>query len=276
MSTQASDWQVPAATLRWLDAVPADRGVAMLVRHSVRDPFAARRPGYANALNAEGVALARSLGERLHGRLRSLQHQPAAAVAYTAEVFVAGDTPPILTDRMLGDPRRLGARPRAGGRELEAPRQRGSPIAPGDHRRGPARHRARRVGAGSATEPRRRRARHARLVTHDILPIAAAHLPRPAAARPWALAGTSRPPSSGRTRTACTRLSRRPPRQSRRKARFDAAAPCSGTSAHARAPTRQTQNVAAPPLVAADIHARMPPAPRGDPPDQGDQAGRPV
>ena len=55
MSTQASDWQVPAATLRWLDAVPAERGVAMLVRHSVRDPLPPGDLGYANALNAEGV-----------------------------------------------------------------------------------------------------------------------------------------------------------------------------------------------------------------------------
>ena len=106
MSTQASDWQVPAATLRWLDAVPADRGVAMLVRHSVRDPLPPGDLGYANTLNAEGVALARSLGERLHGRVRSLHTSPLQRCVHTAEVFarVAGDTPPILTDRMLGDP----------------------------------------------------------------------------------------------------------------------------------------------------------------------------
>ena len=106
MSTQASDWQVPAATLRWLDAVPADRGVAMLVRHSVRDPLPPGDLGYANTLNAEGVALARSLGERLHGRLRSQHTSPQQRCGHTAEVFarVAGDTPPILTDRMLGDP----------------------------------------------------------------------------------------------------------------------------------------------------------------------------
>ena len=106
MSTQASDWQVPAATLRWLDAVPAERGVAMLVRHSVRDPLPPGDLGYANTLNAEGVALARSLGERLHGRLRSLHTSPLQRCMHTAEVFarVAGDTPPIVTDRMLGDP----------------------------------------------------------------------------------------------------------------------------------------------------------------------------
>lgn len=106
MSTQASDWQVPAATLRWLDAVPAERGVAMLVRHSVRDPLPPGDLGYANTLNAEGVALARSLGERLHGRLRSLHTSPLQRCVHTAEVFarVAGDTPPIVTDRMLGDP----------------------------------------------------------------------------------------------------------------------------------------------------------------------------
>jgi len=106
MSTTASAWQVPAATLRWLDTVPADRGVAMLVRHSVRDPLPPGDLGYANALNAEGVALARSLGERLHGRLRSLHTSPLQRCVHTAEVFAcgAGDTPPILTDRMLGDP----------------------------------------------------------------------------------------------------------------------------------------------------------------------------
>ncbi|KIN91654.1 histidine phosphatase family protein [Thauera sp. SWB20] len=106
MSAQASDWRVPAATLRWLDAVPADRGVAMLVRHSVRDPLPPGDLGYANALNAEGVELARSLGERLHGRLRSLHTSPLQRCVHTAEVFarVAGDTPPIVTDRMLGDP----------------------------------------------------------------------------------------------------------------------------------------------------------------------------
>ena len=106
MSTQASDWQAPTATQRWLDAVPAERGVAMLVRHSVRDPLPPGDLGYANALNAEGVALARSLGGGLHGRVRSLHPSPLQRCVHTAEVFarVAGDTPPIVTDRMLGDP----------------------------------------------------------------------------------------------------------------------------------------------------------------------------
>ena len=43
---------------------------------------------------------------RLHGRLRSLHTSPLQRCVHTAEVFarVAGDTPPIVTDRMLGDP----------------------------------------------------------------------------------------------------------------------------------------------------------------------------
>jgi broad specificity phosphatase PhoE len=105
MSTEV-EWRIPPAMQRWLDEVPAGRPVALLLRHSVRDPLAAADIGYTQELNEVGVRCARALGAVLRGRLRTLHASPILRCVQTAEVLAeaAGVSLPVVRDRMLGDP----------------------------------------------------------------------------------------------------------------------------------------------------------------------------
>lgn len=99
-------WSIPPATVRWLGEVPADRPVALLLRHSVRDELAAGDLGYAHMLNDAGVRLARAFGAALQGRMRTLHSSPLQRCVHTAEVLreAAGTGLAVIPDRMLGDP----------------------------------------------------------------------------------------------------------------------------------------------------------------------------
>ena len=54
---------LPTSVLHWLARLPPDRPVAILLRHAARPPIPPGETGDALALTAEGVALARHLGE---------------------------------------------------------------------------------------------------------------------------------------------------------------------------------------------------------------------
>lgn len=97
---------IPASTLRWLDAAPADRAVAVLLRHSVRDALPPGELGYRHALTPAGARLADEFGARLRGRLRTLHSSPLQRCLDTAERLraAAAATQKIIEDRMLGDP----------------------------------------------------------------------------------------------------------------------------------------------------------------------------
>lgn len=97
---------IPASTRRWLDDVPADRPVALLVRHSVRDELAPGDIGYARPINDTGVRLAREFGAALRGRLRTLHSSPVQRCVHTAEILreAAVSSLGIVPDRFLGDP----------------------------------------------------------------------------------------------------------------------------------------------------------------------------
>lgn len=97
---------VPGSTRRWLGKVPADRAVALLVRHSVRDELAPGDIGYARPINEVGARLAREFGEALQGRLRTLRSSPVQRCLHTAEILreAADSSLEIVADRMLGDP----------------------------------------------------------------------------------------------------------------------------------------------------------------------------
>lgn len=100
------EWRIPPAMQRWLDEVPAERAVALLLRHSVRDPLARDDIGYTQALNEIGVRCARAFGAVLRGRLRTLHSSPIHRCVQTAEVLAeaAAARLPVVRDRMLGDP----------------------------------------------------------------------------------------------------------------------------------------------------------------------------
>lgn len=97
---------VPPSMFRWLAVVPADRPVALLLRHSVRDELARDDVGYELPLNALGVGLARSLGAAMRGRVRSLRSSPVSRCVQTAELIgeAAAAGLAAVPDRMLGDP----------------------------------------------------------------------------------------------------------------------------------------------------------------------------
>ena len=99
-------WVIPPSTLTWLDTVPSDRPVAMLVRHSVRGHLPPGDAGYALPITDVGHQLARELGMKLRGRLRRVHASPLLRTMQTAERLAEGaeGETTIVPDRMLGDP----------------------------------------------------------------------------------------------------------------------------------------------------------------------------
>ena len=96
---------VPPSTLRWLDAAPADRPVAVLIRHSVRDALSPGDVGYSAPITEVGVRLAEDLGATIGPRLRSLHTSPLVRCVQTAEALArgAGVVLGVQPDRLLGD-----------------------------------------------------------------------------------------------------------------------------------------------------------------------------
>lgn len=102
----ASIWQIPPSMERWLTAIPLDRPVALLLRHSVRDDLPPGDAGNAVPINDAGVQLGQLLGRTLKGRLKTLHASPLPRCIQTAEVLGtgAGAALPIVADPLLGDP----------------------------------------------------------------------------------------------------------------------------------------------------------------------------
>jgi broad specificity phosphatase PhoE len=100
------DWQIPPSVLAHLERVPRDQAVTLLLRHSVRDQLPPGEAGNVLPITSVGRQLARELGERLRGRLRTLHASPLLRCIQTAEALREGaDTDyPIIPDHLLGDP----------------------------------------------------------------------------------------------------------------------------------------------------------------------------
>lgn len=99
-------WVIPPSTRRWLDQIPRDRPVAMLLRHSVRDPLPPGAAGNALPITEAGRLLATALGEVLGSRLRTIRTSPLVRTAQTAVCLVdgAGVALEPLADTLLGAP----------------------------------------------------------------------------------------------------------------------------------------------------------------------------
>jgi broad specificity phosphatase PhoE len=99
-------WQVPPSVLVWLERVPADRPVAMLVRHSVRPPLPPGDAGYMLPITEEGRILAERLGRHLAGRVQRMRSSPLLRCVQTAEAMRggAGFDGSVTPDPGLGDP----------------------------------------------------------------------------------------------------------------------------------------------------------------------------
>jgi len=99
-------WYIPPSVLHWLSVLPTDRPVALLLRHSVRLPLDGSESDYTRPITAEGVQLARALGERIGARLCSLHASPLLRCVQTAEALRDGAVVScaIRRDHALGDP----------------------------------------------------------------------------------------------------------------------------------------------------------------------------
>lgn len=104
--SERKDYAIPASVLRWLDVAPADRAVALLLRHSARPPLTPDDVGYHVPLTDDGVRIAEALGRHLGARLRTLHASPLLRCVQTAESLRAGAAQAldVQVDRLLGDP----------------------------------------------------------------------------------------------------------------------------------------------------------------------------
>lgn len=100
------EYVIPPTLVQSLAAIPTDQPVALLLRHSVRDPIPEGETGNDLPLTDKGVEIARELGEKLKGRLSTLHTSPVRRCVQTAEHLRsgAGINCEIKLDRMLGDP----------------------------------------------------------------------------------------------------------------------------------------------------------------------------
>ncbi len=114
-------WCIPPATEGWLQEIPSDRPVAMLLRHSVRLALPEGEAGYRLPITAEGELLARQLGALMGPRLRSLHTSPLTRTVQTAEALKlgAGGDLQLRVDRLLGDPGVFVVDSRAAGRSWQ-------------------------------------------------------------------------------------------------------------------------------------------------------------
>jgi len=97
---------IPDSTLHWLDVVPVDQPVAVLIRHSARGELAPGDAGYNVSLLPEGFALAGALGQLVAGRVASVHTSPLLRCVQSAEALQIGarTTLRITNDEFLGDP----------------------------------------------------------------------------------------------------------------------------------------------------------------------------
>lgn len=97
---------IPDSTLHWLERVPADRPVAVLMRHSARGALAPGDAGYGVPLLSEGFALAGALGRVVAGRVASLHTSPLLRCVQSADALQigAGTAHEVRPDESLGDP----------------------------------------------------------------------------------------------------------------------------------------------------------------------------
>ncbi len=104
--TAAHAWRIPPSVSRHLDGTPADRPVALLLRHSVRDALPDGDAAYTLPITDIGQQLARDLGAAMGPRLRTVHTSPLTRCVQTAESLRlgAGRDLAVRTDRLLGDP----------------------------------------------------------------------------------------------------------------------------------------------------------------------------
>lgn len=100
------DWQIPPSVSHWLEVMPDDKSVALLLRHSVRDDLPLGDAAYTLPITEKGTMLAKKLGNIIGQRLKSLHTSPLTRCVQTADALRTGSEIqiPINKDNHLGDP----------------------------------------------------------------------------------------------------------------------------------------------------------------------------
>lgn len=98
--------EIPPPLLRNIERIPAEYPLALLLRHSIREEFAAGDLGNNIPITVDGKNLAFELGRYLGKRLRTLHSSPLLRCIQTAEALRegAGVDADIPGNRLLGDP----------------------------------------------------------------------------------------------------------------------------------------------------------------------------
>jgi phosphohistidine phosphatase SixA len=100
------NWCIPPSMLHWLERIPTDRPVVLLLRHSVREDLPEGDAGYTIPITDVGRDLAHEMGVLLRGRLRTLHTSPILRCGQTVNELNAGSKAKlkIQKDTLLGDP----------------------------------------------------------------------------------------------------------------------------------------------------------------------------
>jgi broad specificity phosphatase PhoE len=106
MDSMKPKFWIPESTVHWLQHVPVDRPVAVLIRHSARGPLEPGDAGYSVPLLPEGFALAGALGRIAASRVASLHSSPLLRCLQSAEALQigAGTSLTVQPNDGLGDP----------------------------------------------------------------------------------------------------------------------------------------------------------------------------
>lgn len=97
---------IPKSMLHWLDSLPSDQPVLLLLRHSVRGHLPLDDTGYTLSITPEGHKLAMLFGVLLQNRLQTLHTSPLIRCVQTATAIKDGARADISIthDHHLGDP----------------------------------------------------------------------------------------------------------------------------------------------------------------------------
>ena len=98
--------EIPPTLLRNIERIHSEYPVALLLRHAIREEFAAGDMGNNIPITEDGKNLAFELGRFLGERLRALHSSPLLRCVQTAEALRegAGVDADISVNRLLGDP----------------------------------------------------------------------------------------------------------------------------------------------------------------------------
>ncbi|MDP8228050.1 MAG: histidine phosphatase family protein, partial [Candidatus Electryoneaceae bacterium] len=99
-------WEIPQSNLNWINRIPKDRPIVLLLRHSVRPDSDTYAVSNEISITPDGYEIAKQFGALLSEHLRSIHSSPVLRCKETAEAILFGAklNLPIFKTRYLGDP----------------------------------------------------------------------------------------------------------------------------------------------------------------------------